>query len=192
MSRIALIALVCFVFLAGCQNAPETGSQPTAPAAAETPAVAPEAPTDTAAALETPAAPDAVPAESAGEAGNELQTGLAHHNFVLETVDGQDFSYPAPEGVTPEKPNLSFGQWPHASGKICNNYSGQAELDGDTLYLKSAASTMKLCFAEELNKFEGLFHQMMAAGVKVSLDGQTLTLTGGDHVLIFKLRDYVS
>lgn len=65
-------------------------------------------------------------------------------------------------------------------------------MEGDTLFMRNAASTMMLCFAEEVNKFEGLFHQLMGSGVKVKLEGQTLTLTGDGHVLVFKLRDYVS
>ena len=187
MPKIFILALVGCALLAGCQSNTETEDKPVAPsAAAETPAAAPEVQADA-------AVPEALPpAESAGEADSELRTGLAHHNFVLETVDGREFTYPVPEGAAAAQPNLSFGQWPHASGKICNGFSGQVELDGDTLFLKNAASTMMLCFADELNKFEGLFHQLLSGGVKVTLDGRTLTLTGGGHVLVFKLRDYVS
>ena len=219
MTKIIMAAVACFVFLTGCQSAPEPESKPAAPAvdkAAVAPsevevlAKAPEAdhPADVPELdrpdtespqinVTQPAAPEAQPPaagseETAGEESMNLKNGLAHHNFVLETVDGQKFTYPVPEGETARKPNFSFGQWPHASGKICNGFSGQVELDGDTLHMRNAASTMMLCFAEELNKLEGLFHQMLNGGVKVTLDGPTLTLTGDGHVLVFTLRDYVS
>lgn len=122
---------------------------------------------------------------------------LAHHNFVIKTVDGEEFVIKLPEGAESSpwaNPNFSFGQWPFANGKICNNYRGKIEIKSDKLYLRNAASTMMLCGDTGLNELEGLFYQMLANGVEVSFNEneKTMTLSGDGHVLVFELADYVS
>lgn len=189
------------VFLAACQNQPAQE--------AEKPAVQQQTQQEAAPATEKAEAmekkPDGqTPAQSAGgqteDQTNEgeqqppegLPAKLAHRNFVIQSIDGQPFNQQDnPDGSKPHKPNLSFGQWPHASGKICNSYSGRLEWAEETLKM-TAASTMMMCFDQEVNRLESLFHQMMNKGVKAEFDGQTLTLSNDEHVLVFSLADYVS
>lgn len=121
----------------------------------------------------------------------DLKTILAHHNWVIKTVDGQEFPSASPDANPRPKPNISFDQWPHLSGRICNSYSGQFEVKGDTLTARNVASTMMLCVDESLNRLEGTLHQMLNKGVKVEAKGRTLTLTGDGHELVFELFDYV-
>ena len=179
MKKLVVIALMsCLMFiLIGCQDQTTAQEQ-------------------TSAATPSEAAPEAAPAPAAGDEEAPIPEGLArqlaHHNFIIKSVDGKDVNFTKPDGVKMDPPNMSFGQWPFVGGTICNSYRGQVEVKGDTLTVKNAASTMKLCIDQELNQLEGLFHQMLNAGVTVTMTPQTMTLTGSDHVLVFELFDYVN
>ena len=140
-------------------------------------------------------------ADSTGNAGSEapvaqaaaedLQTVLPHHNWVLKTVDGAALQSVNPDGSPKPGPNISFGQWPHLSGRFCNNYSGQMEIEGDLLIAKNMASTMMLCLDEPLSQLETSFYKMLNQGVKVKVENQTLTLTGDGRELVFEESEYV-
>lgn len=190
MKKLILLILVLgLLALAGCQDQP-SGSQ-TAPAestASAGPATSgPEQ-------AEPQAQPvQAEPTPSAGsEPAEALQTGLAHHNFIFKTFDGRELPATNPDGSHREPPHLSFSQWPHANGRICNTFRGQVELDGGSLTMKNAASTMMLCIDPLINELETAFHQMLNEGVKVELAERTLTLSGGGHSLVLELSDYVN
>lgn len=195
MKKLTLLALCCFLLAVGCQDQPSSsGTSSSSTPAVETPAPAEVQPEATpAAGEETEAAADAPAVPLDAEA---LQGKLAHHNFVISLVDGQEFVVKLPEGAegqTRPRPNISFGEWPFAGGKICNNYRGQVEVEGGKLFLKNAASTMMLCGDSGLNELESLLYQMLEKGVEVSFgeDG-SLTLTGDEHELTFELSDYVN
>lgn len=163
---LACLSLTCAFFFVGCQES--------------------SAEKQSAASVPAPAAP------SAGEPGaaSGLPEQLAHHNFVIETVDGTPFSDKNPDGSRRAKPHVSFGQWPEVNGKLCNSFRGQVTVSGQTLKMENAASTMMLCL-NELNDLENIFHQMLRAGVEARVENRTLTLSGEGHVLVFSLFDYV-
>lgn len=127
--------------------------------------------------------------EGESAAKSQLETMLAHHNYILENFDGTEVK-------TEEKtrqPHLSFGQWPHVNGRMCNSFRGPITADGMQLKAPQMAATLMACPEESINKLEGTFFQAMAEGVEVSIseDKQTLTLTGGGHSFVFRLSDYV-
>ena len=215
MNKLVLLALCCLLLAVGCQNQSANKEQPKEEQAAASSAASAEAtPAEESETLEKQAAadneqPGAAPqggadSSSAPAAGSEevrvgsLEAKLAHHNYLIKTVDGVEFVVKQPEGAEEEggrwaKPNLSFGQWPFASGKICNSYRGNVEVEGNTLFMKNAASTMMLCFDPGLNEFEGLFYKLMGEGVEVSFgEDNSLILKGGGHELVFELADYVN
>ena len=185
MKKLVVIALMsCFTFiLIGCQDKTTAQEQTSAAAPAQPAPEAASAPVDPA-----PAAGD----EEAAPVPEGLARELAHHNFIIKSVDGKDVNFTKPDGAKMDPPNMSFGQWPHVNGTICNSYRGQVEVKGDTLTVKNAASTMKLCLDQELNQLEGIFHQMLNAGVTVTMAPKTMTLTGNGHTLVFELSDYVN
>jgi len=118
---------------------------------------------------------------------------LAHHNFVLHSFNGQDLPEKDPDGAPRMWPNLSFGQWPEVTGRICNYFRGQAEVKAEGRLRIFAAATRMMCLDESLNQLENIFHKITSSGAEFSLspDGRLLTLSGDGHHMLFKLRDYV-
>lgn len=124
---------------------------------------------------------------AAGCAGskNMNQKDLLHHRFVLESIDGVPFE------SSVRTPDIEFGEGFRVYGGICNRYTGQGELADNVLTVKQMASTKMLCADDKLNKFEGQFAQMLSAGAEIAIEGNTLTLKQGGHVLVYKLADWV-
>ena len=191
MNKLILLILVLCLSLAGCQE--QSQSAPAASAAPPASSPKPEPATPQAALQPPDQASQPEPAPPAGsEPASALQSGLAHHNFIFKSFDGREVPGTNPDGSRREPPHLSFSQWPHANGKICNGFRGPVELKGNTLTMKNAASTMMLCVDPIINELESTFYQMMSAGVSVELDQKVLTLTGGGHTLELELSDYVN
>ena len=113
------------------------------------------------------------------------QNDLLYHNFTLAEVNGKPFSG--------EKiPNIQFNEGFRISGSVCNAYTGQAEMTGDTLSAPQLASTKMLCFDQELNELEFAFGNMMMAGARLKLENGFLTLEGEGVRLKFKSAEYVN
>lgn len=125
------------------------------------------------------------PCAPARQAGLTKQM-LLHHNFVLTSINGRVFT------GTERIPYIEFTEGFRASGRMCNQFTGQADLAGNTLSVKQMASTRMMCPDAELNQFENDFSQMLMEGAKITLDDNMLTLTGNGHVMIFRLQDYIS
>ena len=119
---------------------------------------------------------------------------LAHHNFVLQSFDGQELPEKDPEGAARTWPNLSFSQWPEVTGRICNYFRGQAEVTDEGRLQIFAVATRMMCLEESLNQQEIIFHKITSSGAEFefSPDGRVLTLSGDGHLLIFHLKDYVN
>lgn len=181
MKNLVIMALCCLFLIIGCQNQSSTGEQSR----------------EQQTSAETESSQQAAPTAGADETGESLEGRLAHHRYIIKSVDGAEFILEEPEGVEEggrqAKPILSFGQWPFASGKICNNFRGDVEVKGNMLFMKNAASTKMFCFDDGLNSFENLFYQLMGSGLEVSFgEGNSLILKGGGHVLVFEAADYVN
>lgn len=112
------------------------------------------------------------------------QTDLQHHRFELLSVDGQ--TVPAAQGRIPD---IEFGSNLHVSGKMCNNFMGQGQLQNNVLTVKGLASTMMMCTDENLNKWDHVISDVLNNGAALSLNEHKLTMTQGKHTLIYRLKD---
>ncbi|BBT70681.1 MULTISPECIES: heat shock protein HslJ [Enterobacteriaceae] len=116
---------------------------------------------------------------------------LAHHRFVLESVNGKAVSsHSAPL-------ELSFGERQpileriYISGSMCNGFSGTATLHKGELKATDLAVTRKLCSDPQLNSLDGTLSTMLRQGAQVDLTEQQLTLATADQTLIYRLADLV-
>jgi heat shock protein HslJ len=118
---------------------------------------------------------------------------LADRNFVIHSFDGQELREEGPSGAPLVWPNLSFGEWPEVTGRICNHFRGTAEVTAEGRRLKIlAAATRMMCLEENINQLENVFQKITTEGADFSLspDGRVLILSGDGHILVFHLRDY--
>ncbi|AMG32043.1 META domain-containing protein [Grimontia hollisae] len=123
-----------------------------------------------------------------GDAMEVSQANMQHHNWVLESVDGQPLNLP--EGFA--APNLEIGESFTANGHGgCNRYFGQAELKGDKFRIDKMASTMMAC-PEPAMKLETVMTDVLSDWSNITLTNQKLVLENGEHVLTFQLRDWVN
>jgi heat shock protein HslJ len=141
---------------------------------------------------------EAPPEEGRPEASeprvSDWPAALAHHNFILYSFDGRELPEKDPESVLPgDWINLSFGQWPEVTGRLCNLFRGRAEVTAEGRLKIFAAATRMMCLEESLNNMEIVFHQITSRGAEFSLssDGRVLTISGDGHILVFHLRDHV-
>ncbi|WP_428945952.1 META domain-containing protein [Pantoea sp. FN060301] len=118
---------------------------------------------------------------SANSAQNDEAVKLADRYFVLTSVDGEAIGLP--EGV---KPGIRFGEGMHVSGVMCNRFFGQGKLERGVLSLPQMASTRMLCSDPRLNEWETMLGKALTQGAKLTLDQQTLTLTGAGHKLVYR------
>ncbi|WP_028025271.1 META domain-containing protein [Enterovibrio calviensis] len=113
---------------------------------------------------------------------------MQHHNWVLESVDGQPLNLP--EGFA--APSLEIGESFTANGHGgCNRYFGQGELKGDQFRIDKMASTMMACPEPAMN-LEGVMTDVLGDWSDVTLTKQKLVLKNDEHVLSFQLRDWVN
>lgn len=124
--------------------------------------------------------------QAANQAHTPAMEDLIHHNYVLVSVDGQ--AYANQERV----PHISFNQGFNISGAVCNRFTGQGELVDGIVYLRNAASTKMFCVEEGLNQLETLFHEMLQKGASITLEDQRLTMSQGNHTLVYALKDLVN
>ncbi|MEB6538371.1 heat shock protein HslJ [Serratia plymuthica] len=111
---------------------------------------------------------------------------LLHHNFVLQSVDGVAVK-PQPGNA----PSIEFGEKMHVSGAMCNRFFGSGQLQNGVLTVKNLVSTRMLCTDAQRNQWDQTLSAVLEKGAKISLNAQQLTLSGGDHVLVYTLRDWV-
>ncbi|RMN22254.1 hypothetical protein ALQ63_00410 [Serratia plymuthica] len=111
---------------------------------------------------------------------------LLHHNFVLQSVDGVAVK-PQPGNA----PSIEFGEKMHVSGAMCNRFFGSGQLQNGVLTVKNLASTRMLCTDAQRNQWDQTLSAVLEKGAKINLNAQQLTLSGGDHVLVYTLRDWV-
>lgn len=118
---------------------------------------------------------------------------LAHHRWVLETVDGAP-AYTKRVGTYDKGlvPDLDFGEAPHAGGFAgCNRYKGQFELNEQGQFrLAQVATTMMMCEPKAMD-FEKQYTDMLGQWSVIKLDDRQLTLTVDGRVWQFTLKDWV-
>ncbi|CAK9885242.1 MAG: Heat shock protein HslJ [Candidatus Erwinia impunctatus] len=104
---------------------------------------------------------------------------LAGRHFELSQADGQRVSEPA------RVPEIAFDDTLRVSGAVCNRFFGQGKISEGKLLVPQLASTKMLCSSEQLNQWENTLSNLLMEGAVVTLDKQTLTLSGNGHTFIY-------
>nr|WP_086938460.1 META domain-containing protein [Thaumasiovibrio occultus] len=107
---------------------------------------------------------------------------VAGKEWQMNSVDGQVLN----AEIFAEKPTLNLEE----SGKLaglggCNSFFGEADIDGNKLVANKLGSTRMMCIQNELATVEAQYTQALSAGVTMSVNGNTLTLTGAEHTFTF-------
>ncbi len=107
---------------------------------------------------------------------------LADKTYVLQSINGVGF---ASRERTPE---IQFDETMRVAGQVCNRFMGQGQLKDDVLIVPEMATTMMLCADPQLNDMEREFASFLRQGMKVSLQGDTLSLSNGEITYIYNAR----
>lgn len=111
-----------------------------------------------------------------------MEKDLMHHRFVLIKANGED--------ISPDKQiELQFGENMNISGKICNDFAANVELNNNIIKSSEMTMTKTLCNDDQLDKLDSIIEQLITKGAEVSLDKDLLTLKNKDNELIYKLKD---
>lgn len=113
------------------------------------------------------------------------QQDLRHRHFVLTQVDGNVFRGDAME------PGIEFGENLHVSGVMCNRFTGQGELSGDTLKVSRLASTRMACIDPQRALLDNVIGDVLQSGAKISLENGVLTLRNARHTLVYQQKDWM-
>ena len=109
--------------------------------------------------------------------GNELANG----NWSLVQIDNQDIA----QLEAAQAPTLTLAADLAANGHAgCNRYFGQAEVKDGKFRIEKMGMTMMLCPDSEM-KIEQTFTQSLSDWNKVSISGDTMTMTNAKHTLTF-------
>ncbi|MDC6110951.1 heat shock protein HslJ [Serratia rubidaea] len=120
-------------------------------------------------------------------AGKPVQeSDLLHHNFVLQSVDGVAANAQQGRG-----PSIEFGEKMHISGSMCNRFFGNGQLDNGVLTVKNLATTRMMCSDPQRNQWDQIIGSVLNNGARVTLAAQQLTLSDGQHTLVYTLKDWV-
>lgn len=104
---------------------------------------------------------------------------LAGRKFVLESVDGESLT-------AARQPLVEFMESGAIAGVMCNSFRGPAKLADGVLTVDHPAATLMMCPDERIMRLEADFFQMLPKGVRVTLDGRRLQLTGDGKTLEFR------
>ncbi|MNS23250.1 Heat shock protein HslJ [compost metagenome] len=105
---------------------------------------------------------------------------------MLDKLDGQ--AIPSSR-VNP--PDIEIGEHFTVNGIAgCNRYFGQGHLEDDRLWVTSLGSTAMAC-PPRLDQVEQAVLATLMEGATLSGTPQTLILTGKQHRLEYRLRDWV-
>ena len=112
-----------------------------------------------------------VPARTTAPAGRESDLALEGREFVSLDVAGHEL-------VEGSQIRLAFGDWLDASAG-CNFLSATWSLDGDRLVITEISATEMACQPSALMEQDEWLASFLMADPTVTLDGATITLTGG-------------
>jgi len=98
--------------------------------------------------------------------------------FVLQSVNGQAVAWE-------RQPEIEFGEGLQLSGQVCNRFFGPAAYKNGVLTAPQMAMTMMLCIDDRLNQLERDFAGLLRDGARLSLEKDTLTLSGERITLVY-------
>lgn len=113
---------------------------------------------------------------------------LLYHRFALVQANGNKVNVEQDQEI----PYIEFNENFNISGKMCNNFSGQAIYKDNKITSDNLVSTKMLCPNDELNKLDYMIDEVLKRGANVTLKNNQLTLKSGNDTLIFNLRDVVN
>ncbi len=140
------------------------------------------------AAVDTAAAENTAPDFPAAEPAPAVSAG-GDSGLTPEFLTGQKFKLVAVNGVAlhaTSAPTLVFSPGFEISGKICNTFTGPAQLHNGLLTATPLASTRMACADEGLNQLETFFRTLLKNGAEISMDGTILYLKQGDTTLQYE------
>ena len=114
---------------------------------------------------------------------------LQHHRWILESINGNKIEA---EKLDNKIPEIDFGEQMTVTGNTgCNNFSGQATLQGVQFVIAPMKSTMMFCTAPQ-NDLELKLNQVLGSESKITIDDKNnLILETGDTRLVYRLKDWV-
>ena len=98
-------------------------------------------------------------------------------------------AYGPPDSITPAVSDgdatLTFSDDGTVGGSGgCNSLGGEYEVDGNTITFGGITSTLMACDDARMAQ-EGAVTQVLSGTAEFEIEGQTLTITNGDVVLVF-------
>ena len=104
----------------------------------------------------------------------DLSSGLFGKTWTLTEMEGRNFS--------DDKPNIEFNRdTKRVSGSGgCNRLSGGFEINGSRLKFSPIASTKMACLANDVQRVEGSFLDLLQKTTRFEIDGNKLRLYAGD------------
>lgn len=108
---------------------------------------------------------------------------LGGQAWVLTSLDGSREVGSAAGG---NDITLQFGEDGRAGGSGgCNQYGAGYTVSGNNVSFEQAVSTLMYCEPELVMQNEAAFLQALSMVGEWRIEGNTLTLTGGGHTLVF-------
>jgi len=108
---------------------------------------------------------------------------LIGRSWVLESVDGGSVADAKP------RPDLAFAEELRISGVAgCNRFFGQATLEAGRLTTGPVGTTRMACPPPQ-EELERKVLAVLTESCEIGLERETLTLRGGDHTLVYRLRE---
>lgn len=111
---------------------------------------------------------------------------LQHHRFVLQTFNDKTIS----DEIHIRPVSIEFNENQRVSGRVCNNFFGQATFQNNLLTMRPA-STHMACLNDDLNTAEQALFKALENGASLQLNGKTLTLVNSNDTFVYTLQDYV-
>lgn len=116
-------------------------------------------------------------------AGAPQSPQLAGSAWVLASLDGNT---QVGSGIGGKDITLQFGEDGRAGGSAgCNQYGAGYTVSGNTVAFEQAVSTLMYCEPEAVMQNEAAYLQALTMVGEWQIEGNTLTMTGGGHMLVF-------
>ncbi len=114
--------------------------------------------------------------------GSDLRASLEGRTFDSTSVTAAGVDRPL---VLGRPVTMTFEAETLRANAGCNGMGGHYSLDGDHLTVGDLSSTAMACAEPGLMEQDAWFGSLLTAGATLALDGDRLTMTSGDTVIVF-------
>ena len=116
------------------------------------------------------------------DGGQVKAKSIGTSQWTLEQIDGEALTL----GAGQKAPWLIVDEQMQAKGYAgCNNFFGEAKIQGNEFSLPKMGSTMKLCNTTQ-NRLDNKLRQVLSGWSTISINNDTMMLSNRDHSLTFK------